>query len=193
VGAIFLRSPDLLIRRPSQSFGKRFLGYKMGCKCVMAAQTSPILTRTESQVHQMDENERRQTLERMEQQARDYIHLTRDFRTADDLAKSFGKGSRWIEQLETWKQNREVFAIEDEGQELFPVYAFDPSRGFRPYWALTEVLGIFGNHWSAWAIAFWFAGVNGYLRGQCPKDLLPSDPMLVVQSAQYEANGIQHG
>src|SRR3974390_1641060 len=110
----------------------------------------------------MDENECRQIMECMEQQARDRIHSTKDFRTADDLAKAFGKGPRWIERLETWKQNHEVFAIEEEGQELFPVYAFDPSRGFRPHLALAEVLGIFGNHWTSWGIAFWFAGVNGF-------------------------------
>jgi len=140
-----------------------------------------------------DRIDARQIMERMRQDAEDYIRSTKDFQVAEELAKMFGAGPGWQEQLQRWKQNRQIFSIEDAGQELFPVYAFDRTRDFRPCEALARVIDILGGCCSAWGLAFWFAGLNSFLDDQCPKDLLASFPSRVIEAAQDEASEIEHG
>lgn len=140
-----------------------------------------------------DRIDARQVMEHMRQEAEDHIRSTKDFRVAEELAKMFGTESGWQEQLQRWKQNRQIFSIEDAGQELFPVYAFDRARDFRPYEALARVIDILGSHCSAWGLAFWFASLNSFLDDQYPKDLLTSFPSWVIDAAQDEANEIEHG
>jgi hypothetical protein len=135
----------------------------------------------------------RQAMARMQQEAEDHVRTTKDFRVAEELAETFGAESGWQEQLQRWKQNRQIFSIEDAGQELFPVYAFDRSRDFRPHDAMARVIDVLGGHFSAWGLAFWFAGLNSFLDDQCPKDLLTSFPSWVIEAAQDEANEIEHG
>ncbi len=46
---------------------------------------------------------------------------------------------------------------------------------------------------NGWEIAFWFAGVNSYLGGHAPKDIVASQPEAVLKAAMTEATGLQHG
>jgi hypothetical protein len=134
----------------------------------------------------MNESEsRRQIQERMQLDAEAYIRSTGDFRTPDELAALFGigaKGIDWRRQLQTWKLEQKLFSIEDGGQELFPIYAFD--FNFLPHEAVGEVLRIFGSRYQGWGVASWFAGTNSFLDDQSPKDLLATDPSWVIEAAQ---------
>lgn len=140
-----------------------------------------------------DRIDARKIMVRMQQEAEDHIRSTKDFRPAEELRKMFGAESGWQEQLQRWKQDRQIFSIEDSGQELFPMYAFDQTHDFRPCEALARVIDILGSCVSAWGLAFWFAGVNSFLDDQCPKDLLTRFPSWVIEAAQDEANEIEHG
>ena len=51
----------------------------------------------------------------------------------------------------------------------------------------------FGATRSAWGIALWLAGVNSFLGGRRPVDLLAVDQELVLAAARDEMAGVQHG
>ena len=46
---------------------------------------------------------------------------------------------------------------------------------------------------NGWEIAFWFAGVNSYLGGRAPKEVVANQPEAVLKAAKTEAIGLQHG
>lgn len=96
---------------------------------------------------------------------------------------TFAKGAYWLEQLDHWKQNREIFSIKDQGLELFPIYEFDADGDHCPCAAVGQVLRIFGDRLSELGIASWFEGLNSFFDDQCPKDLLLVDPRWVIEAA----------
>jgi hypothetical protein len=96
-------------------------------------------------------------------------------------------------QPNKWKKDGAIFAIQHKGNDYFPMYALDAEENYRPCKALAEVLRIFGETKTGWGIAFWFAGLNSFLDDRCPKDLLRSEPELVIAAARDEVEGIQHG
>lgn len=95
-------------------------------------------------------------------------------------------------QPNRWKRSGHIFAITHKGNDYYPLYALDPLNSYRPYPALRNALRILARK-DGWGLAFWFASVNGYLKNRCPKDMLASDPALVVRAAETEAAGLLHG
>jgi hypothetical protein len=59
--------------------------------------------------------------------------------------------------------------------------------------AIPNVLEIFGDRLSDWAIAVWFIAGNGYLDGKSPKNLVEKNPNRVIAAAQDEMNEVSHG
>ena len=57
---------------------------------------------------------------------------------------------------------------------------------------MKKVLRVLSNK-DDWQKAFWFGSVNSFLRNKMPKDLLNSNPEKVLQAAEIEASGVQHG
>jgi hypothetical protein len=129
----------------------------------------------------------------MEIAARREILTSGDFVTANQIAElaKYSESNKST-QPNRWKREGRIFAIRFKGIDHFPFYALDPSRSFRPYPAVAEVLKILSDR-DPWSIAFWFAGLNGYLHGRAPKDVLARNPQSVIQAAIAEAEGIQHG
>lgn len=95
-------------------------------------------------------------------------------------------------QLEKWKRDHLTFAFDHDGADLFPAYALDPKNGWTPYPALARILAIFDGKKSPWGCAFWFEGVNGFLDGKAPKDVLATDPDRVIQAAAREIEPVAH-
>lgn len=89
-----------------------------------------------------------------------------------------------------WKRNGEIFTIMIGGEEYFPLYALQPSDGFRPHPKLKEIIGLFDGAKDGWSTAFWFLSSNSSLGGRRPKDMLRSDASLVVEAARVERNEI---
>jgi hypothetical protein len=69
----------------------------------------------------------------------------------------------------------------------------DPAAGYRPLKALAPVLHEFGTSKSGWGLGYWFAGVNSFLGGRRPLDLLATHPALVLAAAEDEMAGVEHG
>jgi hypothetical protein len=95
-------------------------------------------------------------------------------------------------QPNRWKQSRQIFAITHRGIDLYPLYALSTKDGVRPLPVVTEILQVLDGK-NGWEVAFWFAGVNSYLGGRAPKEIVASDPEAVLKAAMTEATGLQHG
>lgn len=117
----------------------------------------------------------------------------RHMRTASEIAELAGVSPETMRQnLDQWKAAQQIFSAGHEGAEYFPFYALDPRANYRPYPAVKEILGIFGERVSVWGIASWFAGVNSFLDDQRPLDLLDKDPGWVIDAARDELQETSH-
>ncbi|BCQ34013.1 MULTISPECIES: DUF2384 domain-containing protein [Erwinia] len=90
-----------------------------------------------------------------------------------------------------WKRRGKTFAINVEGQDRYPDYAFD--EAWQPLPVIKQVLDIFDGTRTPWSLAAWFATGNSWLGGRRPKDLLTSDPQAVTDAALQAKSGAQHG
>ena len=131
---------------------------------------------------------------RMLVDAKSKILESGDFLPAGEIAKLAGYSKKNPSaQPNKWKKDGAIFAIQHKGADYFPLYALDPDENYRPYKAVAEILGIFGEAKTGWGTAFWFAGLNSFLDDRRPQDLLASSPDLVIAAAQDEAEGVRHG
>jgi len=95
-------------------------------------------------------------------------------------------------QPNRWKQGRQIFALTHKGIDLYPLYALSTRDGVRPLPVIAEILRVLEGR-NGWEIAFWFAGVNSYLGGHTPKEIVATQPEAVLKAAMTEATGLQHG
>lgn len=133
--------------------------------------------------------------ERMFEEAKRAIRASGEFQTVTDLAALLRVDPHGLnQQLNAWKNRRQIFSIHDETVgELFPVFAFDRSHGLRVFEAVPAILKVFGNKLSSWGIAAWFIADCSYLDNQAPKDLAEREPNWVIAAAQDEIDEISHG
>lgn len=92
-----------------------------------------------------------------------------------------------------WKAEKKIFSVKHKGSEWFPIYAIDTHNNFRPVKGLQPILKAFDDTKDSWGLAYWFAGVNSFLGGERPQDVLQNDPVKVLAAAKDEMAGIQHG
>lgn len=131
---------------------------------------------------------------RMNAEARNAVLASAEWVNAAQLSELAGfVGRNASAQPNKWKRDRRIFAIRHQGVDLFPDYALDPEKQYRPVGALASILRIFGDQLDGWDIAIWFASANGFLGGACPKDLLVSAPERVLEAAEDEMVGVLHG
>lgn len=89
-----------------------------------------------------------------------------------------------------WKQAGEIFTLQHEGIDYFPIYGLDPAKGYRPRSGLAPVITVLAFKKDGWGMAFWFGSSNSYLGGRMPKDVLMKDPRIVLEAAKDEISGI---
>ena len=131
---------------------------------------------------------------RMNAEARKVVLQSAEWINATQLSEMAGFVSRNASaQPNKWKRDGRIFAIRHQGADLFPDYALDANRQFRPVQELAPVLSTFGEQLDGWDIAIWFASVNSFLGGVRPKDVLTSAPERVIKAAQDEIGGVVHG
>lgn len=109
-------------------------------------------------------------------------------------------GTRWltaadmpnhaIPLLALWLEQGRLFALEQEGVQLFPDYAFD-SIG-EPVPVLQDVLNILAGR-SPFQIASWFESPSAYLNAKRPREVLELDGAAVVMAAYRLVEGAVHG
>lgn len=116
-----------------------------------------------------------------------------DFAKAADIAQvAHFSRSNPSSQPNRWKKAGLVFAVPYKGVDLYPLYALEFKEGAKPLPIMKKVLHVLANK-DAWQTAFWFGSVNTYLGNKMPKELLKLNPEKVLQAAEIEASGIQHG
>ena len=109
-------------------------------------------------------------------------------------------GTRWltaadmpshaIPLLAGWLEQGRIFALEQEGVQLFPRYAFD-SIG-EPVPVLKDVLNVLAGC-SPFQIAAWFESTSAYLNAKRPREVLELDGAAVVMAAHRLVEGAVHG
>lgn len=95
-------------------------------------------------------------------------------------------------QPNKWKRGRQIFAIHHNGVDYYPGYALDPETGYRPRKSLKPILDVFADHKDGWGLAFWFVGLNSFLGGRRPLDVLADKPMQVLAAAVDEMEEVGH-
>lgn len=83
--------------------------------------------------------------------------------------------------IASWLREARIFAFEQDGQLVFPEYAFDPA--WRPLPALEVVLAIYEGR-AGLLMAAWFESRSSFLEGQRPRELLASEPARVIAAAK---------
>lgn len=130
---------------------------------------------------------------RMLAEAKATVINSKNYMTAKEIAEIAGySGSNPSSQPNRWKRDKMIFAFNHCGIDYFPAYALDAEHGWKPYPAMAEILAIFDGEKGGWGCAFWFEGVNGYLGGKAPKDVLATDPARVIKAAALEMEPIAH-
>lgn len=95
-------------------------------------------------------------------------------------------------QVSKWKRDHRIFSITRGNVALYPAYALDSAKGYRPVKGLRPILELFGDRKDGWGIAYWFSSVNSHLGGKRPQDLLASEPDRVLAAAQQEVAEVAH-
>jgi hypothetical protein len=115
-----------------------------------------------------------------------------EMRKADEIAALAGLPIELMRRdLQEWQASGQIFAVEENGAEYFPLFALDPHAHYRPYTVVEEVLRILGALMSPWGIAGWFVATNRFLDDRRPQDLLAVDPVWVIDAAKDEAEECQ--
>jgi len=131
---------------------------------------------------------------RMVADARKAVLETGDWLTAAQVAQIAGfSATNPSAQPNKWKRDGQIFVLRHRGVDYFPGYGLDPATDFRPVKAMAKVLAVFQGKKDEWALAYWFASVNGFLGGRRPLDLLIGAPDRVIAAAQDEVAGVLHG
>lgn len=127
-------------------------------------------------------------------QARAAALMATDWLTAAQISELAGfSASNPSAQPNRWKSEGAIFAVRNNGTDLYPAYAIDAANGYRPLPVIKDILASFATAKDAWKTAYWFASVNSRLRGRRPQDVVQDDPDAVLAAARIEAAGVRHG
>ena len=96
-------------------------------------------------------------------------------------------GSDGTAAMSSWRMEKRVFSIDDDGVELFPAFQL---RDNAPHPTIAPVLQALDPDYSRWAVALWWAVGNGWLGGPAPMDLLDEPERLIgrIVSVAAEAS-----
>ncbi|APX91766.1 hypothetical protein BWR19_01745 [Halomonas sp. 1513] len=96
-------------------------------------------------------------------------------------------------QASKWTRDHRIFTITRGNVVLYPAYALDTAKGYRPVKGMRPILELFGDRKDGWGLAYWFSSVNSHLGGKRPQDLVASQPDRVLAAAQQEIAEVAHG
>lgn len=118
---------------------------------------------------------------KLQQRALDAIMNGTQWLTLEQLAVTLGLGAHPEATPSQLQIVAECFSIQKDGRDVYPRYAFGDD--FRPLPAMAEVMKTFQG-WDALRMAGWFESTSSYLQGRRPRELIESDPALVVSAAR---------
>lgn len=103
--------------------------------------------------------------------------------TAAEVVRLSGGAAGGVEHVLAWCGQGKLFSLRlDDGEERFPLYAFD-QKG-QPLAVIQEILAHLGPI-NPWRIAAWFNSNSNTLGGRAPRELLGSDPKAVARVASH--------
>ena len=85
-----------------------------------------------------------------------------------------------------WKREGRVFAIQDDGKDLFPAFQFADGQ---PLPIIKKILEVLPDYLSPWQTAFWFESGNGWLGGKTPRECLKNESK-VIDAAEHLGNSV---
>lgn len=88
-----------------------------------------------------------------------------------------------------WKNSGAIFAIEFDGRDRYPHYAF--GLNFRPLPVLAEIIDIL-KPVEALRLAAWFESASSFLGGQRPREVIGHDARRVVDAALDSKVQLEH-
>ena len=80
-----------------------------------------------------------------------------------------------------WKREGRIFAIQDDGKDLFPAFQFADGQ---PLPIIKKILEALPEDMSPWQTAFWFESGNGWLGGEVPQECLKNESDLIDAAEQ---------
>lgn len=89
-----------------------------------------------------------------------------------------------------WLRDGRLFAIDHDGSQRYPHYAFNDSG--EPIPALKSILSVFEGY-SPFRLAAWFESASSQLGGVRPRELIAHDPAAVFAAAKAHKLGPLHG
>ncbi|GAB3215120.1 hypothetical protein [Pseudaeromonas pectinilytica] len=125
-------------------------------------------------------------------QLREQVLTSARWLTAQEIATNAGfSTSNPSSQPNKWKKAGLIFAVLDEGRDLFPAYGL--GNDGRPLPVMKEVLTVFAGKRQPLSIAAWFTASNSWLKGKSPMEMLAEHGEDVVWAAKMEVAPIEHG
>lgn len=82
-----------------------------------------------------------------------------------------------------WEREGKIFALRQDGRNLYPTFQFDARWTPRP--VIGDTLKALGAGWDRESVALWFTARNGWLDGRRPVDALSDEPDLVITAATH--------
>jgi hypothetical protein len=127
---------------------------------------------------------------KLQERAWDSIINGTQWMTLEQLALTSGLGAHPEAKPSQRQIVAECFSIQKDGHDLYPRYAFGDD--FRPLPAMAEIMKTFQG-WDAMRMAGWFESTSSYLQGRRPRELIESDPDLVVSAVKDAVKHLSHG
>ena len=106
------------------------------------------------------------------------------------FARQSGRGSvNPSAAASRWKNSGAIFAIEFDGRDRYPQYAF--GLDFRPLPEMAEIIRIM-KPVEALRLAAWFESTSSFLGGQRPREVIAQDAKRVVDAAHDSKAQLEH-
>lgn len=119
---------------------------------------------------------------RLEAQALRSIRQGTEWLTAAEIADLAGLGpANPIATVSRWKLQGRIFALRHGGKDYFPKYAL--GQDFRPLPVIKEILAVLAGY-DPDLLAGWFDSSSRFLGGKRPRELLATEPALVLSAAR---------
>ncbi|WP_141508667.1 hypothetical protein [Ramlibacter sp. WS9] len=116
------------------------------------------------------------------------IYEGTEWLTAHQVASRAGVA---VGSVRRWKAQRKLFSIWLAGRSVYPAYAFDRVRQWRPLAVVAEVLSA-APEWAPGYTAAFFESTSSFLGGRRPREILSLDPRRAIAAAKFALDTERH-
>jgi len=108
--------------------------------------------------------------------------------SSDTASRAGSRAKNKAALANRWKQEGRIFSVSHQGTAFYPAFQFNDEG--QPLPVIASILSTVGRQSGGWELALWFIAGNGWLGGRRPVDLLRTEPEIVAQAAEREAEGL---